>query len=129
MLKKLKKAAERLKAETLALYLAARDPRTPWYVRVLVAGIAAYALSPIDLIPDFLPVIGYLDDLVLLPMLIALAISLIPDHVLTACRVRARAALESRPPVSRGAAALIILLWTACAALGTWWASGILMVH
>ena len=73
-LAELKKRARHLKTETFALYLAARDPRTPWYAKLLVASIVAYALSPIDLIPDFIPVIGYLDDLILIPFLINLAI-------------------------------------------------------
>ena len=85
----LKQRAHALKAETYALYLAARDPRTPWYAKLLVAGIVAYALSPIDLIPDFIPVLGYLDDLILIPLGIALAIRLIPDPVLLQCRARA----------------------------------------
>ena len=82
--------ARQLKAETWALYLAARDPRTPWYAKLLVAGIVAYACSPIDLIPDFVPVLGYLDDLVLLPLGIAWALQLIPPAVLVECRVRAQ---------------------------------------
>ena len=73
LLAELKQRAHHLKAETFALYLAARDPRTPWYAKLLVAGIVAYAVSPIDLIPDFVPVLGYLDDLILIPAGIALA--------------------------------------------------------
>ena len=75
LLAELKQGAHHLKAETFALYLAARDPRTPWYAKLLVAGIVAYAVSPIDLIPDFVPVLGYLDDLIMIPAAIALAIS------------------------------------------------------
>ena len=86
----LKQRARHLKAETFVLCLATRDPRTPWYGRLLVAGIVAYALSPIDLIPDFVPVLGYLDDLVLIPLGIALAIKLVPEAVLAECRVRAQ---------------------------------------
>lgn len=78
LLAELKERARHLKAETFALYLAARDPRTPWYAKLIVADIVAYAFSPIDLIPDFVPVLGYLDDLILVPMGIALAIKLIP---------------------------------------------------
>jgi len=115
--------ARRLKTETLALYLAARDPRTPWYARLLVAGIAAYALSPIDLIPDFIPVLGYLDELILLPLGIALALRLIPDEVMAAARERARA--EGKGPRSRVAAAVIVAIWLlvlAALAWGGWYA-------
>ncbi|MBI5583607.1 MAG: DUF1232 domain-containing protein, partial [Deltaproteobacteria bacterium] len=75
-LEKLRQRARRLQAETYALYLATRDPRTPWHAKLLVAGIVAYAFSPIDLIPDFVPVLGYLDDLILLPLGVALAVKL-----------------------------------------------------
>lgn len=118
----LRQRARRLKAETLALYLAARDPRTPWYAKLLVAGIVAYALSPIDLIPDFVPVLGYLDDLVLIPMGISLAIRLIPDAVLDACRTQANATMESGKPVSRIAGAIIVIIWLVLAALCASWA-------
>jgi uncharacterized membrane protein YkvA (DUF1232 family) len=82
--------ARRLRAEIHTLYLAARDPRTPWYAKVLVAFIIGYALSPIDLIPDFIPVLGYLDDVVIVPAAIALLIRLIPTGVLQECREKAR---------------------------------------
>jgi len=93
----------------MRLYLAARDPRTPWYSKVLVGAVVAYALSPIDLIPDFIPVIGYLDDLVVVPLGIALALKLIPQPVMTECRSRAQSA--SGEPSSRAGAALIIAVW------------------
>lgn len=118
----LKQRAQRLKAETLALYLAARDPGTPWYVKLLVAGIVAYALSPIDLIPDFVPVLGYLDDLVLLPIGIALAIRLIPPHILTECRARAQETMQTEKPVSRTAGTVIVGLWLVLATLCAGWA-------
>lgn len=95
------------------LYLAVRDPRTPWYARALAGAVLAYALSPIDLIPDFIPVVGLLDDLILVPAGIALAIKLIPDPVMDECRTRARAA-EGRP-VSRVGAACVIAVWLALA--------------
>jgi uncharacterized membrane protein YkvA (DUF1232 family) len=117
----LRQRARRLKAETWALYLAARHPGTPWYVRLLVAAIVAYALSPIDLIPDFVPVLGYVDDLLLLPLGIALAIRLIPPAVLIECRQQVQAALGSGRPVSRVAAAVVILIWLALAALALGW--------
>ena len=121
MLERLKERARQLKEETYALYLAARHPQTPWYAKLLVAGIVAYALSPIDLIPDFIPVLGYLDELVLVPLGIALAIRLIPPPVLAECRTRARDVLREGKPVSRTAAAVIVALWIAVAVvLGTW---------
>jgi uncharacterized membrane protein YkvA (DUF1232 family) len=107
-----------LKRETLALYLAARHPRTPWYARILVAAIAAYALSPIDLIPDFIPVLGLVDELVLLPLAIALALQLIPHDVIVECRTRAAEAFATGRPVSRSAALAIMLVWIGLLALG-----------
>src|SRR4029453_7133521 len=95
LLDKLKQRARHLKAETFALYLAARDPRTPWYVKFLVGGIVAYAYSPIDLIPDFVPVLGYLDDLILLPLGIAWAIQLVPPAVLVEGRARVQEAMQA----------------------------------
>lgn len=117
----LKQRAHALKAETYALYLAARDPQTPWYAKLLVAGIVAYALSPIDLIPDFVPVLGYLDDLILLPLGIALAIRLIPDSVLLQCRARAAEMMQQEKPISWLAGAIILFIWLALAVwCGVW---------
>jgi len=111
--------AHALKRESLVLYYAARDPRTPWYAKVLAGLIVAYALSPIDLIPDFIPVLGYLDDLLLLPIGIWLALRLVPATVLAEARRRAESTLER--PTSRAAAAVIVALWIACAiVLGAW---------
>ena len=118
----LRKRTQHLKAETFALYLAARDPRTPWYAKLLAAGIVAYAFSPIDLIPDFVPVLGYLDDLILIPMGIALAIKLVPHQVLSECRARAQESIQNGKPVSRVAGAIIILIWLALATLCIVWA-------
>ncbi len=111
-----------LKAETLALYFAARHPQTPWYAKLLVGGIVAYALSPIDLIPDFVPILGYVDDLLLLPVGIALALKLIPPAVMVECRAKATQRIKDGEPVSRVAAAVIIILWIVVTALGIWWA-------
>src|SRR5215831_10205953 len=108
LLAKLNQRARHLKAETFALYLAARDPRTPWYAKLLVAGIVAYAFSPIDLIPDFVPVLGYLDDLILIPVGITLAIRLVPDSVLTDCRAQAQEIFKNEKPVSRIAVVVIV---------------------
>lgn len=100
-----------LKHKTLALYLAARHPGTPWYAKVFVAVVAAYALSPIDLIPDFVPVLGYVDDLLLVPLGIALAVRLVPAEIMEDCRARADEAFTSGRPVSTAAAVVIVLLW------------------
>ena len=116
-LEELKQRALLLKAETYGLYLAARDPRIPWYAKLLAAGIVAYALSPIDLIPDFIPVLGYLDDLVLIPSGILMALKLIPPQVMAECRARTQATMRNGKPTSRVAAAVIIVIWLAAAAL------------
>ena len=123
LLEELKQRARRLKAETFALYFAARHPGTPWYAKLFVVGIVAYAFSPIDVIPDFVPILGYLDDLVLLPMGIALAIKMIPPPVWLECRARAQAVMLHGKPVSHVAGAVIVVLWVALAALGLLWAS------
>ncbi|GKQ52788.1 YkvA family protein [Bradyrhizobium sp. Ce-3] len=110
--------ARSVKRDSVALYLASRDPRVPWYAKALAIAIAAYALSPIDLIPDFIPVIGYLDDLILLPLGIWLAIALIPDEVMAECRTKASAVLQR--PISRGGMIAIIVLWIAGAMALAW---------
>ena len=129
MLDRLKQRAHHLKAETFSLYLAARDPRTPWCARLLVAGIVAYALSPIDLIPDFVPVLGYLDDLILIPLGIALAIKLVPHSVLAECRIRAQETIKNGTPVSRVSGVVIVLIWLVLAALCIGWGYEALMVQ
>ncbi len=128
LLTELKQRARHLKAETFALYLAARDPRTPWYARLLIAGIVAYAFSPIDLIPDFVPVLGYLDDLILIPIGIALAIKLVPNSVLAECRARAQETLQNGKPVSWLAGAVIVLIWMIVVSLCILWAYKAFMV-
>lgn len=106
-----------LKAELYALYLAYRDPRVPWYARLLAACVVGYAFSPIDLIPDFIPVLGYLDDLILVPLGIALALRMIPPPVLAECREGARAAMAQGKPINRVAAAVIVAIWLLLALL------------
>ncbi len=106
--------AGRLKANIKAVALAAQDPRAPWYAKALAIAIVAYVLSPIDLIPDFIPVVGYLDDLVIVPLGIAFVVRLIPSEVWAECRARA----EREPFGGSGkgrwvAAAVIVLLWLA----------------
>lgn len=114
----LQKWARAIKRDTLAVYLAARDRRTPWYARAIAAIVVAYALSPIDLIPDFIPVLGYLDDLVLVPLGMWMTMRLVPNDVMEDCRVRAEAMAER--PVSMIAAFAIVCIWLAAAALFAW---------
>jgi uncharacterized membrane protein YkvA (DUF1232 family) len=110
--------ARRLKVEIYALYLAYRDPRVPWYARVFAALVVGYAFSPIDLIPDAIPVLGYLDDLLIVPLGIALAVRMIPLPVLAECREEARNAKDG--PVNKVAAVVVVAIWIALAALAVW---------
>jgi uncharacterized membrane protein YkvA (DUF1232 family) len=114
----LKSWARSIKRDVHALYLAGRDPRVPWYAKALAALVAGYALSPLDLIPDFIPVVGYLDDLILVPAGILLVVRLIPAEIMAEHRATAAAALDR--PVSRGAAIAIICVWAAAVALTGW---------
>ena len=118
LLDTLRRRARALKVETLALYHVARDPRVPWYARLFVGIVVAYALSPIDLIPDFVPILGYLDDLILIPLGIALALWMVPRPILDDCRARAQ--LDAGRPTSRAAMLAIIGIWLASAALVVW---------
>lgn len=112
LLQRLRQWAKAIKRDVHALWLAARDPRTPWHAKLLALLVAAYALSPIDLIPDFIPVIGYLDDLILVPLGVLLVVRLIPDELMQEFRQRATAAASR--PVSRIAAAVFVLIWLGC---------------
>jgi uncharacterized membrane protein YkvA (DUF1232 family) len=107
--------ARRLKRETYALYLAARDPRVPWYTKALALAVVGYALSPLDLIPDFIPIIGYVDDLIMIPLGIALILRLTPSGVLAECRAQAQQELESgglaRSTPARIATVAIVVAW------------------
>lgn len=114
---KWKQRAEQLRLETWAIYLAYRDPRTPWYARILALCVVGYALSPIDLVPDFIPILGHLDDLILVPLGIALAIKMIPGPVLTACRERARAELGQGKPGNWRVGIIVVITWLLLAAL------------
>ena len=116
----LKARAANLKNDVAVLASAARDPRTPMAAKLVIAFVAAYALSPIDLIPDFIPVIGYLDDLIIVPAGIALAIRMIPPSVLDDHRARI-ARQPKKPGASLLGAALVITIWLATAALIVWW--------
>src|SRR2546423_11934736 len=97
VLARLRSRARELKRELIALALAVRHPRTPWYARVVVAGCVAYAITPVDFIPDAIPVVGFIDDLIFIPLAIALAVRFIPEPVLADCRARSRE-IEARPP-------------------------------
>jgi uncharacterized membrane protein YkvA (DUF1232 family) len=123
LFRRLRLWARNLKRDVVALYLAAGDPRVPWYAKAVAAVVAAYALSPIDLIPDFIPFLGYLDDVILLPVGIALAIRLIPPAILEEHRKTAIERAAQRP-TSRVAAAIIIGIWMALAGAAIVWVSG-----
>ena len=110
--------ARRLKREVVALYLCYRDPRVPWYARLFAGAVVAYAFSPIDLIPDFIPVLGLLDDLVLVPLGVWLALKMIPPDVMAESRARASEGLRNGKPVNRAAAFVIVGVWMLLAALG-----------
>lgn len=106
-----KQKAKALKLEVYALFLAYKDPRVPWYAKAFTACVVGYAFSPIDLVPDMIPVLGYLDDLVLVPLGVALAIRMIPAEVMAECRVRSKEVIQAGKPVNRTAAVIIILIW------------------
>lgn len=120
-LDKLKQQAKHLKAELYALYLAYRDPRVPWYAKIFIACVVGYAFSPIDLIPDPIPLLGYLDDLILVPLGIALAIKMIPADVMAEYRERARS-LQRQKPTNWLAAAVIVSIWLLFAMLAMFFA-------
>ncbi len=116
-MERLKVWARNLKRDVIALWLAARDPRVPWYAKALSAAVAAYALSPIDLIPDFIPILGYLDDLLIVPVGIWAAVKLIPDPIMTDLRAKA---LEHRKPTSKAGLAAVVLIWLSAIAITLW---------
>jgi len=114
---RLKQRARAMKSETYALYLALQDPRVPLYAKILAAVVVGYAFSPLDLIPDFIPVLGHLDDLILVPAGIALVLKMIPAEVMAECRARAAAQVRDGKPLSRAAGAIVVLIWLLLAAL------------
>jgi uncharacterized membrane protein YkvA (DUF1232 family) len=120
MFERIKVWARALRRDAYAVYLAARDPHTPWYVKILAVVVAAYAFSPIDLIPDFIPVLGYLDDLILVPLGIWLVVSLIPKQAMAGYRAQASEAMQ-RPHDGKIAAIAVIVIWIVGAALLCWW--------
>jgi uncharacterized membrane protein YkvA (DUF1232 family) len=112
-----KRRVNQFKMDTYAIYLAYKDPRVPWHSKLFIACVAGYAFSPIDLIPDFIAVIGYLDDLVLVPLGIAMAIKMIPPTVLTECREKAQSAMSQKKPTNWVAVSVIIAIWVLFALL------------
>jgi len=121
MWNRLKTWARRMKRDTLALYLARRHPRVPWLAKVMAMVTAAYALSPIDLIPDFIPVLGYLDELIILPLFIYATIRFIPPDIMVELRAQADHHLSENRPRSMTGAVVIILIWLSIAALAVYW--------
>lgn len=124
MMRAWKRRARKLKTEPYALYLAYRDPRVPWCAKVVAALVLGYVFSPIDLIPDFIPVLGLLDDMVVVPIGVAIVLKMIPEGVMAECRQRATE-LEGKP-TSRTAAFVIVAVWLLVAALGVFLAAGLL---
>jgi uncharacterized membrane protein YkvA (DUF1232 family) len=114
----LKSWARSMKRDVHAVYLASRHPRVPWYAKTLAVLIAGYALSPIDIIPDFIPVLGYLDDLIIVPLGILLVVKMVPPEVMAECR--AAAVVAQKRPVGRTVATLIVCIWIAFLALAGW---------
>lgn len=119
MWERVKAWARTIKRDSVAVWIACRDPRVPWHAKVVAGAVAAYALSPIDLIPDFVPVLGLVDDLLIVPAGILLAVRLIPDGLMD--EFRAEAARREEQPTSRAAAAGIVFLWVAAAVFTVWW--------
>ena len=118
----LRERARQLKTEVLALFLAARHPRTPWYAKLFLVAIVAYALSPIDLIPDFIPVLGLVDEIILLPFAIALAVKMVPADVMSECRALASREQARGSWMGRAGAAFILALWLALIVFAVMWA-------
>lgn len=125
MLAQLRQRARAIKRDTLAVYLAARHPETPWYAKALAVLIVGYALSPIDLIPDFIPVLGYLDDVILLPVAILFCIRMIPPAVMQEARQQAATAFADGRPVSRTAGVIIATIWLLILVLSAYWLYGL----
>ena len=110
-LERWRQIGKNFKLEAYALYLATKDPRTPWYAKAVVLGVVGYALSPIDLIPDFIPILGYLDDLIIIPLGISLAIRLIPRAILDDCRRQAPETIDVAQRAALIATGAIVFLW------------------
>jgi len=121
MIQRAKQWARSIKRDVVALWIAARDPRVPWYAKAMAGAVAAYALSPIDLIPDFIPVLGYLDDLVIVPVGILLTVRMIPVPLMA--EFRAAAAQREGRPTSRAGLVTIVCIWILAIGLVAWWAA------
>lgn len=117
----LKQLAKKLKKEIYVIYLASKDSRVPWYVRLLAVGVVAYAFSPIDLIPDFIPILGYLDDLIIVPLCIWLVLKLIPTSILAECSERAEALQSQEKPTNWVAAGVIVIIWFSLGIVAVHW--------
>jgi uncharacterized membrane protein YkvA (DUF1232 family) len=115
LLDKLKQKARKLKQNILVLYLAYKDPRLPWLAKLVAIFVVAYAFSPIDLIPDFIPVLGYLDDLIIVPLGVALALRLVPNEILEEYREQAEELRKMKKPKNWYVAAILIAIWILCA--------------
>ena len=120
MKEELKRLARTLKREAYALSIAYRDPRVPWYAKLFTALVLAHTFSPIDLIPDFIPVIGYLDDLIVTPLGIALALKMIPNQVMVNARKQAEEIVLQGKPVSKFGAAIVVIIWLVSIAVIIW---------
>jgi uncharacterized membrane protein YkvA (DUF1232 family) len=112
-----RRRARQLSAQTYTLYLAYRHPRTPWYAKVFAALIVGYVFSPIDPIPDFIPGVGLLDEMVVVPIGVLIAAKMIPPDVLAECREKAREVAKGEKPVSRVAAVVVVAVWLLCVAV------------
>lgn len=121
LLTRLKNTANQLKAEAFTLYFAYRDPRTPWLAKALIALTLGYLFSPIDLIPDFIPVLGLLDDLLLVPLLIRLSLRLIPTNVVAESRLKAKARTDEKRPVAGWFIGVVVAFWLAIGFGAYWW--------
>ena len=118
-----KRRARRLSAQTYALYLAYRHPRTPWYAKIFAALVVGYVFSPIDPIPDFIPGVGLLDEMVVVPIAVLIAAKMIPCQVMQQCREKAREVAEGEKPVNRVAAVVVVAVWLLCLALAVFLAT------
>ncbi|MFN7037762.1 MAG: YkvA family protein [Bellilinea sp.] len=121
MIERLKSRARLLKRDAYALYIAAHDSRVPWYARVFLGLVVAHTFSPIDLIPDFVPVLGYMDDLIITPLGIVLALRMIPQEVMADARGKAEELIKQGKPVSRTGAVMVIALWLVILLALVWW--------
>src|SRR3954469_24441117 len=111
-MKKIKAWAKNVKRQIFILYLAYKDPRVSWYAKLFAAGVVAYAFSPIDLIPDFIPILGYLDDVIIIPLGIMFALKMIPKSVISDCEVKAEVMMKNGKPKNWIVGSLIVLIWS-----------------